>query len=149
MKVIKIHEDAYNIAKAEAEKDSRSIANWVSLLIFKRTPEPKPKAKKKAPPETYPGMRQIWEQGNPGHQWNGAESKHLLELQRKLILSFGDGTMQTTLDLFQAFIIKLPEWYKDKGLSILNSKYNDIIKQIKQSVTSEPDEFREIRKKYS
>jgi hypothetical protein len=41
-----------------------------------------------------------------------------------------------TLELFEIVLEKLPNWYKDKGLAIINSKFNDIIAEIKRTADS-------------
>jgi len=130
MQTIRVSEEAAKYLKDQNKLTDIPITRIASKLILQK-PFSKPTRVKKTV-ETIPGMREIWEQLNPDHQWNGAESKHLLELQRKLIITLGRCYDNNQIcELLQVFLMKLPEWYKDKGLAILNSKYNDIIKQIK------------------
>lgn len=87
--------------------------------------------------QTISGMLDIWKIHFEDDFFHSpAEAAALLNLQKKLIFSlkaaerpFDDETVKET---FKALLQHLPTWYRDKGLMILNSKYNDIIKQIRK-----------------
>lgn len=124
MSIIRVSEQAYQKASEQAEKDNRSVSRWVSMLIMQHGTS---KARKK--PETVPGLKDIWMEANPKYIWGAIDGTHLLELQKKIILLSGNKDPERIKINFKAFLSKLPEWYQTKGLSILNSKFNDIIKQ--------------------
>ncbi len=124
MSIIRVSEQAYEKATLQAAKDNRSVSQWVSMLIMQHGAS---KARKKT--QTVPGLKELWIEANPQYIWSAADASHLLALQKKIILLSGNDAPERIKINFQAFLNKLPQWYQDKGLSILNSKFNDIIKQ--------------------
>ena len=76
---------------------------------------------------------------HPGWKFNATTGKHLKtiisNLENELKATGRDPTPETVAELFQAFCEKLPDWFKDKDLQILNSKYNEIITEIRKRST--------------
>lgn len=72
-----------------------------------------------------------------GWTFDGVQGKALKSLTNKLQASIknagNDVNDSTTLDAFKILMQALPEWFRDKELTVLNSKYNEIINQIKNS----------------
>lgn len=64
---------------------------------------------------------------------DGKKIKSLIKkLQKSLSATKQDYTDQDVLDLFKAFCTKLPEFYKSQTLSVLDSKYDSIVDEIKK-----------------
>lgn len=122
--VVRVSREAHKKATQQAGRESRSVSAWVSMLIMQHGAS---KARKKT--QTVPGLKELWMEANPQYIWSAADATHLLALQKKIILLSGNDIPERIIINFQAFLNKLPQWYQDKGLSILNSKFNDIIKQ--------------------
>lgn len=72
-----------------------------------------------------------------GWSFDGSQGKALKSLISKLKASLknagNDVTDNSTLDAFKILMQALPEWFRDKELNVINSKYNEIINQIKNS----------------
>ena len=65
---------------------------------------------------------------------HGAKMKSIIKKIKKVILDTGkDPTSDSIINTFKAMCNKLPQWYKDKDLSIIDSKFNEIITEIKNS----------------
>lgn len=77
---------------------------------------------------------------HPGWSFSGAQGKSLKSLLLKLknaILKAGkvEYTEKLHFEYFKLFCQNLPEWFKDKDLQVLNSKFNEIIEQMKKGKT--------------
>lgn len=67
-----------------------------------------------------------------GWTFTGQNGKELKSIIKKIEKVLKDSENKSTvLNTFKLFCEKLPLWFKDKDLSILNSKFNEIIEQIK------------------
>lgn len=53
------------------------------------------------------------------------------KIQNKLKQSEKEINAESVLDVFKVICFKLPDWYKDKDLQIIDSKFNEIITEIK------------------
>lgn len=77
-----------------------------------------------------------------GWDFGSVHGKNLKTLLMKLKKSMEDSgreiTSQTICDTFKAMCINLPDWFKDKDLPVLASKYNEIIQQIKDGKNRKP-----------
>lgn len=75
-----------------------------------------------------------------GWTFDGVHGKHLKSIIRKFKKIFKDSEKEITEDLivdsFKAMCIRLPEWYHDKDLPVINSKFNEVITQIKNGTKS-------------
>lgn len=67
--------------------------------------------------------------------FNGTQGKALKSIITKidkiLIDSGKELTNEITLDFFKIVCLKLPDWFKDKDLNVIDSKFNEILTQIK------------------
>lgn len=86
------------------------------------------KAKRpKAKPQIVEGMREAWLQHWGEFTWAAKDMAALLAIQRALIARYPE---HSPVANFTVILQHLPDWYKDKSLPILNSKLNDILKQL-------------------
>lgn len=65
-----------------------------------------------------------------GWHFGGPQGKSLKDILTKLRKIVTPGT--TVVDTFKTFCLKLPDYYKDKELQVLNGKYNEILTEIKK-----------------
>lgn len=68
-----------------------------------------------------------------GWFFDGTSGKHLNQLLDKLKKIKPDSDDNDIFLAFKYFCLNLPEWFKDKDLPVLNSKFNEIITQIKNN----------------
>lgn len=67
-----------------------------------------------------------------GWEFNGMHGKNLKQLLNKLAKLLPNiKSEQDVVGIFSHFCSKLPDWYKDKDIPTLNTKFNEIIEQIK------------------
>jgi len=76
-----------------------------------------------------------------GWSFTSANGKALKSLLRKISALQPDKTDEDHISLFKAFCIKLPDWFKDKDLQVLDSKFNEIVQQIKDAKDDAPIEL--------
>ena len=86
-------------------------------------------------------VKTYWlEEFHPGWHFDGAKGKALKSLiakikklltDRNLKAEKPDPTDHDVVELFKAFCQNLPEYYKTKDLLFINSKYNEIIEELK------------------
>lgn len=62
----------------------------------------------------------------------------ITKIKEVLKKGVGDTSDEKILESFKAICTNLPEWYKDKDLAIINSKFNEIITEIKNSKNGQP-----------
>lgn len=78
-----------------------------------------------------------WLKLHVNYIFNGMSGKHLKQLLDKiktlLEKTNNDTSDQSILSMFELIINNLPDWFKDKDLPVINSKFNEIIEQIKNS----------------
>lgn len=79
---------------------------------------------------------QFQQQNNRECNWNGKYAGSLSHILGKLKLTYSkshgrEPTEQEIYGSFEYLIKKLPDWYKDKELSIINSNYDSIVNEIK------------------
>jgi hypothetical protein len=81
---------------------------------------------------------------------HGAKLKSIIkQLQTLMKLRGTSVTDESTADTFKTFCAKLPKFYQNKDLSILDSKFNEIIQEIKnvsqtKSITNSKEEAKRI-----
>lgn len=68
-----------------------------------------------------------------GWTFSATHGKSLKALLGKLKKLIPEPSTENILDAFKVFCHKLPDWYKDKDLQVLNSKFNEIVTQIKNN----------------
>jgi hypothetical protein len=73
-----------------------------------------------------------------GWTFTGMHGKALKQILTKLT-TISKGMEQDIYSLFVYFCTHLPEWYKDKDLPLLNSKFNEIITEIKNNKNGKND----------
>ncbi|CAB4153123.1 hypothetical protein UFOVP606_45 [uncultured Caudovirales phage] len=68
-----------------------------------------------------------------GWTFGGQQGKALKSLIKKIeqVLVARGFPLNNTADSFRMFCLHLPNWYKDKDLSILDSKFNEILEETK------------------
>jgi len=81
---------------------------------------------------------------------NGKEIKSIGEKFKKLLVQQNKiPTDQTISDAFKYMCLNLPEWYKDKDLSKINSGFNEIIEQIKNVKNGKSINNKQSQSKYA
>ena len=71
------------------------------------------------------------------YYWTGTDGNHINQLTKKLISKIEESgkivSCENLTEIFKVLLNKLPEWYLTDGLSVsvINSKFNEIITQIK------------------
>lgn len=74
---------------------------------------------------------------------HGRKMKSLVGKIRKSITKSGkDPTPESISDAFQMICRRLPDWFKDKDLQVIDQKYNEIISQIKNAKNAETNSKR-------
>lgn len=72
-----------------------------------------------------------------GWSFNATSGKSLKSIITKIEKILKDSgkeiTPEIVLDFFKVVCLKLPDWFKDKDLQVLNSKFNEILTQIKNT----------------
>ena len=90
----------------------------------------------KTPPPEFTPCLDFWlKEFHLGWTFGGSQGKALKSIITKLkkILKDKDGeppAPEKVIALFKNMCIKLPDWFKDKDLNILDSKFNEIISEI-------------------
>lgn len=78
-----------------------------------------------------------WLKLHVNYLFNGVSGKHLKQLLDKirqlLAKTNNDTSDQNVFNMFELIITNLPTWFQDKDLPIINSKFNEIIEQIKNN----------------
>ena len=69
---------------------------------------------------------------HPGWTFGGAQGKALKSLINKIRTISTDPTDSTVLATFQKLCQSLPEWYKNKDLPVIDSKFNEIVTEIQE-----------------
>jgi DNA replication protein DnaD len=99
------------------------------------------KPKKKKSSETsvsdlsYQPCLDFWlKEFHPDFKFTGKEGKALkeiiAEIQRRMALKNKEVTQESTLEGFEFLCLNLPTWFKNKDLSTINSKINEVLEQI-------------------
>jgi hypothetical protein len=83
---------------------------------------------------------------HPGWTFGAIQGQHLKQLLSKMKTSLLEGkrfvySESVHVNAFQYFCHHLPDYFKDKDLQVLNSKYNEIIEQMKKGVTPQHNDF--------
>lgn len=85
----------------------------------------------KMPLVDYQPCLDFWlKEFHPDWTFGGMQGKALKSLIKK-IEKLRKNETDSIVELFKFICLKLPEWYKDKDLPIIDSKFNEIIEQIK------------------
>jgi hypothetical protein len=89
-----------------------------------------------AEPTLYKQMVDFWlKEFRPGWTFNavtGKALKSIIKKMKKVLTDQGKNTDdETVLNSFKHFCVKLPDWYIEKDLPVLDSKFNEIIAAIK------------------
>ena len=104
--------------------------NLDSILLYLK------KSVAKTPPPEFSPCLDFWlKEFHLGWTFGGQQGKALKSIITKLkkILKDKDGeppASEKVIALFKNMCIKLPDWFKDKDLNILDSKFNEIISEI-------------------
>lgn len=81
---------------------------------------------------------------------NGKEIKSIGDKFKKILIAQNKApTDQTISDAFKYMCINLPDWYKDKELSKINSGFNEIIEQIKNIKNGKTITGKQSQSKYA
>lgn len=74
---------------------------------------------------------------HPGWSFNGVQGKALksiiIKIQGSIEQTGADATNEKTIEAFKILMQALPDWFKDKELNVIDTKYNEIISQIKSN----------------
>lgn len=101
-----------------------------------------------APLSIYELCVEFWlKEFKPGWTFSGQQGKAMKSIINK-IEKLADGDTTKTLQAFKRMCNNLPEWYQNKDLPVIDSKFNEIITEIKAkkpiaspTVTSMPKPF--------
>lgn len=81
--------------------------------------------------EFYQPCLDFWlKEFHPDWTFGGQQGKALKSILKK-IEKLRKNENDSIVELFKLICLKLPDWYKDKDLQIIDSKFNEIIEQIK------------------
>ena len=120
------------------DENSFSSSESDGVSSFKAK-QPKKIKEKKPDSEIFKSCREFWlEQVHPGWTFGPVQGSHLYAIIAKLRQSLKSHKQeiisdQDVVDLFKHLCIKLSEFFKQKDLQVINSKYNEIIEDIKSS----------------
>lgn len=94
------------------------------------------KSPKSRKPTVRERMIEVWlKEIHVGWTFTAVHGKQINELEKKIIaiLNLYNNiiTDDRIVEFFKAMCMGLPDWYKDKDLLIINSKFNEIITEIK------------------
>ena len=87
----------------------------------------------KTPPSTteYSLIVDFWlKDFHIGWTFGGVQGKAINSIIKKLKKVFPENDV---VEIFKMMCLKLPEWYKDKDLSVIDSKLNEILSEIKNN----------------
>lgn len=88
-------------------------------------------AKKPLPTTEYSSIVDFWlKDFHAGWTFSGAQGKAVKSIIKKLQSVFPDNDV---VEIFKMMCLKLPEWFKDKDLLVIDSKLNEILEQIKNN----------------
>jgi len=143
----KNQEDAENVTRYE------SIRNTHKDNISKVKLNKVNKSKIKDDSETsvsglsYQPCLDYWlKEFHPDFKFTGREGKSLkeiiAEIERRIKLKGNEPTVENILEGFKILCLKLPSWYKNKDLSTINSKINEVLEQIINANTTNPNDER-------
>jgi len=90
------------------------------------------KAKRKAAPTTWPELKEVWLSKYPEYIWGAVDGANLKQLQAKLMVLCGNEKLNA-IESFRAMLWHLPTWFEGRGIQIINSKFNDIVHEIKRT----------------
>lgn len=108
---------------------------------FEFTPPTKKKAEAVEKNQVYTLCVDYWLKiFHPGWTFGAVHGKNLKQLLSKIKSSLLDGkkfvySESVHVNAFQYFCLHLPNYFKDKDLQLLNSKYNEILEQMKKGTT--------------
>ncbi len=114
--------------------------NTQSIVEYSKVKKSKEEKKKEKVPATsllgYSKSVDFWlKDFHVGWQFGAVQGKAIKSILCKLekVLSAGERevTEETLTDAFKFMCISLPEWFKDKDLQVIDSKFNEVIEQIK------------------
>ena len=109
----------------------------------KKTKAPKPKKEKEVPPEYVPIVDFWLKQFHIDWTFGATHGKMVKEIIGKIrdVMKKTDGqviTPESVVDAFKLICNNLPEYYKNKDLQVLNSKFNEIITEIRNQKHGKP-----------
>lgn len=111
-------------------KESLS-ANNKQLIINNKLLNINNKNVAKKPLVEYQPCLDFWlKEFHPDWTFGGMQGKALKSLIKK-IEKLRKNENDSIVEIFKVICLKLPDWYKDKDLPIIDSKFNEIIEQIK------------------
>jgi hypothetical protein len=104
---------------------------------------------KDLPPSDYTLCIDFWlKEFHIGWTFTGQSGKALKSIITKIkkVLIKQDGA--TVPETFKLICYRLPEWYKEKDLPVIDSKFNEIITEIKNSKNGKPQSKQQPVSKY-
>ena len=135
-KVIRIDESPYEVLEAERDKTGASI-QWLAGKAINEYFRAKPKQPEKKVKKTHPDHQPIKEaffdawkinNGFDVTAWGPAQSSAVNGIIRQLTtINTKDSS---NVDLFRFIMNNLPKWFKDKSITVINSKFYEIIAQL-------------------
>jgi hypothetical protein len=125
-------------------KELNKLDDFKLSELFPSTSKPKGKSSSKQKKESTPATkifiacRDFWlTEIHPGWMFTAATGGSLksiiAKLSKQVRLKNKDSTDEDIINSFKVLCHKLPEWYQDKDLQVINSKFNEVITQIIQN----------------
>lgn len=107
----------------------RIVSDAKEVLKNKKTPKPKQAL-------AYQLCVDYWlKDFHPGWHFGAVQGNHIKQIINKIKKSItADGrdvSDELIFNTFKAILQNMDEWFKDKDLQVINSKYNEIIEQIR------------------
>lgn len=137
----RIKQDAIN---ADRVKDKVIVKDKVSVSDIVKEKEIKDVAKKNLQLSEYQICVDFWlQEFHKGWTFNGQQGKALKSIILKIKKVLKDGNKEinknSIFESFKFICLKLPEWYKTKDLQVLDSKFNEIVQEIKNPKNGKSD----------
>ena len=138
---IRVLEETYKTLKEQSQKTNIPIVHLVNNCVQEYF---KVKTKKRG--KVNLDLQVIWFKHYGAEYTLPVKDRYaIISIEKHLLKVMPD---KPVTESFKLFLSNLPEWWKDKGISTLNSKFYDLIKQIrenKRDINSlSPEEQREI-----
>ena len=114
-----------------------NLGSWKSVLQDAFSAGAAKSKKQKESHPVYSFCVELWlKEIHPNWNFNAGEGKALNEIIAQMEKYFNAGherlpTTQEAFDFFKHFCLKLPNFYKNKNLKILNQNFDGIISEIK------------------
>ena len=126
---IRVSEEEHNHFAQLAEKDQRTLSDYVRILLTSKKQKRTSTKKKEEPtPEAF---RNVWWDHWGRKEPSGMRNRQLKELYRKTVDYFPDEQPEVIFQLVINYI-KQDHWYQNQDVNIINQKYGTIIKEIQR-----------------